>query len=475
MLAVDPSMSKPKERPPTSRLGRLARLAGLSTKGIPLALEGARRALGKKRSAEAEAEAQARLVVDTKKAAEAMLKTLGDMKGLPLKIGQMISYIDGIAPPGYEEKFQEVLKKLQDKAPPLSPEAAVRVVEEELEAHPEAVFAEWEHEPFAAASIGQVHRAVTKGGERVAVKVQYPGIDKAIKNDLKSVGLLGNMMGPLSHRVHAKQTIEELSEVFLSELDYTREAEMADIFRRIHKDDDDIVIPRIVQSLSTQRVLTAELVGGVSYDEFCARATQAERDRVGLAIWRFMFRALLVHGYLYADPHPGNYRFLDDGRVAFLDFGCVKRLSPELIAGIKRYMRAAIDGDWEEFDRACIEVLDYDPDDRSWDVYRNYTIELLRPITEDEWHCTVDRAREAVTFIARGVRQLAFKEGETIPSIPHVPHMPREFTFLNRLQWGLASVMGGIGTVGSFRRISEPWVREPTIRDVPGLDSSSAA
>jgi predicted unusual protein kinase regulating ubiquinone biosynthesis (AarF/ABC1/UbiB family) len=451
---------KPRDKPPTSRLGRLARLAGLGTKGIPLAIEGARRALRKKEpTPEEEAATKKRIAKDAKKAAEAMLKTLGDMKGLPLKMGQMVSYIDGIAPPGYEEKFQQTLKKLLDKAPPLSAEAAVQVVTEELGAAPEEVFAEWEREPFAAASIGQVHRAVTKGGDRVAVKVQYPGIDKAIKNDLKSVGLLGTMLGPLDNKIHAKQTIVELTEVFMSELDYTREAEMADVFRRIHRGDPDVVIPRVHQSLSTQRVLTAELIGGIGYAEFCDTATKEERDRSGLAIWRFMFKALLRHAYLYADPHPGNYRFLPDGRVAFLDFGCVKQLPAELIHGIKRYMRATLDEDWAEFDRACIEVLDYDPEDPSWDVYRSYALELLGPIREEEFVCTQQKARDAVTYIARGIKGLAFKDGE-LPSIPHVPHMPREFTFLNRLQWGLASVMGKIGTVAPFRRVTEPWIRD---------------
>lgn len=453
-------MSKPKQKPPTSRIGRLARLAGLSTKGIPLALEGARRALGRKRTEEQELDAKKKLGADTKKAAEAMLKTLGEMKGLPLKLGQMISYIDGIAPPGYEDKFQDVLKSLLDKAPPLSPEAAIRVVTEELGAPPNEIFAEWEYEPFAAASIGQVHKARTKGGDLVAVKVQYPGIDKAIRNDLKSVGFLQVMMGPLSSRVNAKQTVEELTEVFLSELDYTREAEMANTFRRMHREDPDVIIPRVHQSLSTKRVLTAELIGGIGYADFCKEASQEARNRSGVTIWRFMFRSLLKYGHLYADPHPGNYRFMPDGRVAFLDFGCIKEISPPLIDGIKRYMIAALDEDWEEFDRACVEVLDYDPDDPSWELYRSYTIELLRPLTEEVWVCTPERAREAVTYIAQGVKKLVIREGETIPTIPHVPQIPREFTFLNRLQWGLASVMGGLGTIASFRPISEDWIRD---------------
>ena len=162
------SDDKPKDKPPTSRLGRLAKLAGLSPRGIPFAIEGARRALGMTRSEEQEARAKEKMGDEVKKTAEAMLKTLGEMKGLPLKLGQMASYIDGLAPPGYEDRFQETLKKLLDKAPPLSAAAARKMVQEEFGAPPEEIFAEWEAEPFAAGSIGQVHKARTRGGDLVA-------------------------------------------------------------------------------------------------------------------------------------------------------------------------------------------------------------------------------------------------------------------------------------------------------------------
>ena len=451
---------KPMDKPPTSRLGRLARLAGLTPHTLPLAVEGARRALGGTRSEEDEKKARERLHADAKKAAEAMLKTLGEMKGLPLKLGQMASYIDGIVPPGYEERFQAELKKLQDKAPPLSPEAAEKMVKDELGAPPDQVFATWEKEPFAAASIGQVHRATTKRGDDVAVKVQYPGIDKAIENDLKSITLLEQVMSPITAKFHARQTLDELRTVFLSELDYAREASMADLFRRMNREDPDVVVPRVHHALTTRRVLTTELVHGQGYAEFCATAPQAAKDRAGATLWRFTVRSMLKYGMLYADPHPGNYRFLPDGRVAFLDFGCVKELPPELVSGMKRYMRASMDADWPEFDRACVEILGYDPKDPSWDVYRSYTLELMMPICHDgDWHCSPEKAKETVAYLARGVKALAFKEGETVPSIPHVPKMPQEFTFVNRLQWGLASVLSGLRTIANFRAMSEPWIR----------------
>jgi predicted unusual protein kinase regulating ubiquinone biosynthesis (AarF/ABC1/UbiB family) len=383
------------------------------------------------------------------------------MKGLPLKIGQMLSYIDGLAPPGYEEQFQEALRKLQQKAPPLDPEAAEQVIRTELKAPPEELFARWEREPFAAASIGQVHRAVTRSGHAVAVKVQYPGIDRAIENDLKSMAMLEQFAAPFARPYHSKEALDELRSVFLDELDYSREARMADLFRAMTADIPGIVIPRVHHGLSTRRVLTTELLGGQGYHEFCAQAPQDERDAAGVALWSFMFSCLLRHGMLYADPHPGNYRFLGGGRVGVLDFGCVKRLPPELVAGIKTYIAAGMDADWKAFDRACIEVFGYDPSDKeAWDLYRSYSIELLMPFTSRapfQWSPEV--ARETVGYLARGLKKIIFKEGEPIPNIPKPIHMKQDFTFVNRLQWGLASILGGLRVSACFRDIGEPWVR----------------
>jgi predicted unusual protein kinase regulating ubiquinone biosynthesis (AarF/ABC1/UbiB family) len=455
------------DAPPSSRLGRLARLGALSTRAIPIATEGARRAIfGKRDDAEAEREAQRKVLANAKKTAEAMLKTLGEMKGLPLKLGQMASYIDGLAPPGYEEKFQDILKKLQAKAPPLSRDAAVKVITSEL-GPPEEIFAEWDPDPFAAASIGQVHRATTKSGDEVAVKVQYPEIDRAIENDLKSISMLETMVAPIGRKYHSKEALEEIKAVFLAELDYRKEADNAETFRRIHEGDEDIVIPRVFHSLSTRRVITAELIGGVDYATFCADASPEERNATSATIWRFMFRALFRHGILYADPHPGNYRFLGGGKVAFLDFGCVKVMPPALVAGTKRYIIAAMDGDEEELERACIEVLGYDPSDtEAFKLYMDYTKLVLEPLTKDGvYKHTHAIAREAVAFLVRGSKKLMKpKDGDVLPTLPKPIHMPQDHTFMNRLQWGLASVMAGIGGEGNWRALAEPWIRGPHVR-----------
>jgi predicted unusual protein kinase regulating ubiquinone biosynthesis (AarF/ABC1/UbiB family) len=452
------------DAPPSSRIGRLGRLAALSTRALPIATEAMRRAaFGKRRSADEELEAQKRVIENGRKTAEAMLKTLGEMKGLPLKLGQMASYIDGLAPPGYEDKFQEILKKLQAKAPPLSREAATKVITKELGA-PEEIFREWELDPFAAASIGQVHRATTQAGDRVAVKVQYPEIDKAIANDLKSISLLESMIAPVGRKYHTKESLEEIRSVFLAELDYRLEANNAETFRKIHAGDEEIVIPRIFHSYSTRRVLTCEMIGGEDYATFCARATPEERNAASATIWRFMFRALYVHGWLYADPHPGNYRFLGGGRIAFLDFGCVKVLSPDLVDGVKRYTTAAMDERWDDFEEACVDVLGYDrTDEEAYRLFIEYTKMLLRPMTTDgTFKHTHEVAREAVAFLVRGGKKvMRAKDGELLPNLPKPIHPPQEQMFMNRLQWGLASVLAGIGGEGNWRRIAEPWIRGP--------------
>lgn len=461
-------------RPPTGRFGRLARLGALGTKAVPLAIAGVKKRLSGEVDEDEQQRQREKILKEAKKTAEAMLKTLGEMKGLPLKIGQMASYIDGLAPPGYEEKFQEVLKRLQAKAPPLSPEAAVKVITSELGAPPEEIFAEFERDPFAAASIGQVHRARLRSGERVAVKVQYPGIDTAIENDLKTVAVMEQMIAPIGRRYQTKEGLEEIRRVFLAEIDYTQEAMATDAFRAFFADDPTIVVPRVVHSLTTKRVLVNEYIDGIDYHAFTQSAPWSQRHVATKTIWKFMFRSLYEYGTLYADPHPGNYRFIvtpnDDVKVGFLDFGCVRVLSNQMIAGMKRVLLAKMRGEEDEFSRALVEVYGFDPtDEEGWPLYKTYTEQLIRPLTHDEpFLHTKEVARENVAFIVRGERKIVWKKGEVLPNLPKPLKMPVENTFVNRLQWGLTSVLAGLEADYNFHRLTLPWIlgeRKPP----PGL------
>lgn len=465
-------------KPPTGRLGRLARLGALAPRAANLAIEGVRKRLaGDDRTEEEEEAAHQRVLVEAKKTAEQMLKTLGEMKGLPLKLGQMASYIDGLAPPGYEEKFQAVLKKLQAKAPPLSPEAAEKVIKAELGSPPQEIFAEWEREPVAAASIGQVHRARLHSGEKVAVKVQYPGIDVAIENDLKTVALMEQMIAPVGRRYQTKEGLAEIKRVFLNEIDYTFEANAYEAFRDIHAGNPRIIIPRVHHSTTTRRVLTTEFIEGIDYETFCRENPWSQRNVASVTIWTFMFKALYEYGTLYADPHPGNYKFIvdpkkeDDVRVAFLDFGCVRVLSDLMVAGMKRTLLAKIAKDDDAFERALVEVYGFDPTDaEGWPLYKRYTEWVIRPLSEDEpFQHTREIARENVGLLVRNQRKIIWKRGEVLPNLPKPIRMPVENTFVNRLQWGLASVLAGLEGMHNYHRLTLPWVKGPR-RAPKGLD-----
>ncbi len=457
-------------KPPVGRFGRLARLGALGTKAAPLAVAAIKKRISGDSWTEEQEQAQRdKVLVEARKTAEAMLKTLGEMKGLPLKLGQMASYIDGLAPPGYEDKFQEVLKKLQAKAPPLSADAAEKVIRAELGGAPEELFAEFEREPFAAASIGQVHRARLKSGERVAVKVQYPGIDTAIENDLKTVALMEQMIAPIGRRYQTKEGLEEIKRVFLAEIDYTQEALATDAFREFFKDDPSVVVPHVFHSFTTKRVIVTEFIDGIDYQTFVQEAPWSQRHVATKTIWKFMFRSLYEFGTLYADPHPGNYRFIvskdnvDDVKVGFLDFGCVRVMSDEMVAGMKRVLLAKMRGTQEDYEKALVDVYGFDPTDaEGWPLYKAYTDHVMRPLVVDEpFLHTREIARENVAFLVRGERKIVWKQGEVLPNLPKPIKMPVEHTFVNRLQWGLASVLAGLEADYNFHRLTLPWIEGP--------------
>jgi predicted unusual protein kinase regulating ubiquinone biosynthesis (AarF/ABC1/UbiB family) len=323
-------------RIPASRIGRSAKLGaaigGQATKYAGTAASN----LG--RSEERKAERMETRHLDT---ALKMASVLGEMKGAAMKIGQMASFIDtDFLPPEYRELYQEQLAKLRSHAPAMPWDKVAGILEDEYGREPDSVFAEIEHEAFAAASIGQVHRATLPDGSKVAVKVQYPGIADALESDVANAGILVRLAKALAPGLDARAVAEELKERVLEELDYEFEAQNQRSFARAYDGHPFIYVPKVHSRLSRRRVLVSEFVEGHDF-EFVKTLPQDERDIFGEIVFRFCFGSIYHLQHFNADTHPGNYLLMDDGRVAFLDFGMTKRLTEGQIKLEQRALDAA--------------------------------------------------------------------------------------------------------------------------------------
>ena len=314
------------EEPPRIRTGRIGRTAGV---GGMVARQGlgwagtriANLTRDEERSQQATDERVGRIAVQ-------IARQLGEMKGAAMKIGQVLSTIElpGLSEEGQAE-FRDALAQLRDNAPKFGFEDIRKVVEGDLGGEIGDHFAEFEPEAFAAASIGQVHRAVTHEGEAVAVKVQYPGVAEAVEIDLRNLHLILRLVKRMAPGLDAKAVGGEVRERISEELDYELEAQNHRALERAFRGHPFAVVPRVHTALSARRVLTTDLLDGARFDDVKAM-DDATRDRYGEIVMRFFFdreRTLMVLG----DPHPGNYLLLDDGRVGFLDFGMVRRVPAE--------------------------------------------------------------------------------------------------------------------------------------------------
>src|SRR5262245_11294043 len=323
-------------RIPKSRIGRSARL-GTAIGGQATRYAGTMAANVARSSEKADEKLETRHI----EAALKMASTLGEMKGAAMKIGQMASFIDiDFLPPEYREIYQEQLSKLRTHAPAMPWEKVQEVLAEEYDDRPESVFASIEEEAFAAASIGQVHRAILRDGSPVAVKVQYPGIADALESDVANAGILVRLAKALAPGLDAKGVASELRERVLEELDYEFEAQNQRAFARAYDGHPFIHVPKVHSQISRRRVLVSDLVEGKGFEEV-KTLEQDERDIFGEIVFRFCFGSIYHLQHFNADTHPGNYLLMDDGRVAFLDFGMTKRLTPQQIQLEQRAVDAA--------------------------------------------------------------------------------------------------------------------------------------
>ena len=442
------------DRVSSSRLGRLTRFAGLGRRAVPVAIQRFRETV------EARPEDRGKIAAGALKKhgelADKAFRTLGDMKGVALKLGQMLSYMDGAVPLELTEVYQDVLARLQQQAPPLRWSAVRPVLEAELGAL-ERAFASFDETPLAAASIGQVHRATLRDGRQVAVKVQYPGVDAAMRSDLKNAVMFQTLMTPFMSilgagrgtRSYMREVMAEVRDRLLEELDYEREAATQTRFRTLLADDPELVVPAVHPRLSTRRVLTSDLIVGRRLQEVCETADQEARDRYGTVLTRAVLTSLYRFGLFNADPHPGNYLFPDDGTVCLLDYGCVKEIPPWMRDDMGRYLRTAIVAtrtddprDWARFDDALAGALNLDRSDpQIFRLYREFSLYIMRPALIDApFDFTSAFTRESIDRVLDGARETVFGKGK-IPRMPNIPPVPPDYTFLNRLQWGFYSIL----------------------------------
>lgn len=421
----------------TTRAARTASLAVLGSKvGTATAATKAQQLFA---SPERRAELDQALQLRT---AEEVAAALGTMKGALMKLGQMASYLDDAVP----EPMREALAALQQDAPPMSGELAASVVEAELGTSPERAFAEWDPVPMAAASIGQVHRAVTHEGTEVAVKVQYPGVDDAIRADLQNTGLLFSAVGMMFPGLDAAPLVAELQARLVEELDYSLEADHQRLFADYYRGHPFIHIPEVVDGLSTARVLTTGLATGARFDEVVTWPDE-ERNLAAEAIFRFVFRSLYRRHVFNGDPHPGNYLFRPGGHVTFLDFGLVKRFEPSETATFEQMIRTmVVDPDPKEFRRiiegvgllqpgapvSTAEVLDY-----FGHFYEFVTTDTVTTMTPEYASETVRR-----TF-------------DTTSPVTRYASVPPSFVIIQRINLGLYAILGRLHARANWRRVAE--------------------
>jgi predicted unusual protein kinase regulating ubiquinone biosynthesis (AarF/ABC1/UbiB family) len=381
--------------------------------------------------------------------AEDVAQVLGNMKGAIMKAGQMVSFIAEGLPP----EAQAALATLQADVPPMAPSLAEAVVRQELGADPDRLFLDWSAEPVAAASIGQVHRAVMPDGRIVAVKVQYPGVDKAIKSDLDNAQFLYGLFASFALKnMDVRALVDELRARMADELDYLHEAACQQEFADRYRDHPFIRVPEVVPERTSRRVLTSEWVGGRSWAQFLAGTSAGDeaRQRAGEILFRFAQGSIHHHGVFNGDPHPGNYRFQPDGSITFLDFGLVKRWTAGELESLDPILDHILAADPEGTVDALI-FAGFLPADHGLDPERvyQYVSTPYVPFQRDEFAFTPQ-------FVTTTVQRMVDIQGEYSDVIRSM-NVPPSYVILDRVTLGMAGLLGRLGASNRWRALLDEY------------------
>jgi predicted unusual protein kinase regulating ubiquinone biosynthesis (AarF/ABC1/UbiB family) len=417
---------------PSGALGRLPRFGMLALRGGKLGLGEALRKEADK--GQLNEETLSRLVM-----------SVGELKGVTMKLGQMLSYVDVALP----EDARDALAALQEHSRPIGIGDVYEVLRRDLKAAADPLIRTLSSEPLASASIAQVHRAVLDDGTPVAVKVQYPTVATVIRRDFEPAAFGSGLISFIYGGGGAGRFVGEARERFLRECDFTHEAQMQERFRALYADDDTIVIPEVHAPWSSERVLTMTFIEGEDLEAFLARdPDQQTRDRVGTALFRFYLGTLFTDGLFNCDPHPGNLRFLPDGRVAILDHGCTHALDDRFLTKLAALTQAVHADDEEQLHEALLALEIVGPATR---YDRPRMRELMRsfygPMLRDD--DVVFRDGDGLKM--RGITS----RGDLLRG-----GLPGEFLFLLRVRIGLASVLARIGTRANWYRLERDVVAQ---------------
>lgn len=431
---------------PTSRLARGTKLGAVAAGSV---LRNQRARLSMRKRSEAVRERMAE--ESTMRTTEQVVTVLGSMKGIAMKLGQMMSVLDmDLVPPQHRERFQQRMAVLRNAAPSVSFEAMQTVIEEDHRCRIDEVFAEFSAEPIAAASIGQVYLGTLHDGRRVAVKVQYPGIDDAVRADLKNLTMFRKVLQSAMPWV-TPAVIDELRLHMEDELDYHAEAETQQQVADLYTDHPFIVVPRPVPELSTTRVLVTEYLEGTDFDGI-RDLPAADRDRVGEIIYRFYVGSLFQFAEFCGDPHPGNVLLTTDGKVGFLDFGLFNRMDPEHVRFEATCLRAAAEDRAEDLrelmmQHGVIESID--------EIGPEECLEYV--LSASEW-CLIDEELHITTELASGAFLLAVDPRAAEFTGMKQQNLPPEHLFSRRADFLTFGMLGQLGATANWHRIAREWL-----------------
>jgi predicted unusual protein kinase regulating ubiquinone biosynthesis (AarF/ABC1/UbiB family) len=436
-----------KDAIPTSRLSRSSKVGRLAA--TQAAKQMGTRATNVARGDEGREKALAKRQLET---AEQIVAALGTMKGAAMKLGQVMSFLDvGLVPEEYREEFQAKLAELRDAAPKVAFRDMKKVIEGEYEAPIEDVFQTFDPVPIAAASIGQVYKARLHDDRVVAVKVQYPGVAQAVRADMQNLGIILRLMKMVAPGLDPKAMGDEIRSRIDEELDYELEAQNQRALARLFRGHPFIVVPEVVTKLSHEKVIVSEFVQGRGFEEL-KQLPQADRDRLGEIVYRFYFGCMYRHHQFSGDPHPGNSLLLDDGRMAFFDFGLFKRIPPAVAEFELEIQRLAAAGDGQA-------MIDHLVAGGFIGKPEYYTPEGILEQVHDMTWWYIDDAEVALTpEIATEVMiEMSDPRSSHFAKMRHET-LPPDHLFGRRLEMLTLAVMSQLRARGNWHRIAREWI-----------------